>query len=185
MYALVNISIIIIRYNFFDLSCYMYSPLPLRAKTYFFKYGLWLLVGVSFLFITQFIHLAANIYDFLGLVILFPVFLHGLVHNFLPAFLPVGLARRLKLEVEYNATIKILAGLITFPLFYYLQTKLIYWLYDGQTALIYLLTLLPFGFFFLGFLSASKKDFPIFPVSPKCWSGKAPEHAPGHLGKNR
>ena len=84
---------------------------------------------------------------FLGLVVLFPVFLHGLAHNFLAAFIPVWLARRMRLEVEYNATVKIMAGLITFPLFYFLQYKLIHWLYDWQTALIYLCSLLPAGFF--------------------------------------
>ncbi|MCO6476074.1 MAG: 1-acyl-sn-glycerol-3-phosphate acyltransferase [Phaeodactylibacter sp.] len=93
---------------------------------------------------------------FIGLVVLFPLFLHGLAHNFLPAFIPVGLARRLKLDVEYNATVKILAGLITFPLFYFLQYKLIYWLYDWQTALIYLLTLLPAGFFAWAFYRRQK-----------------------------
>lgn len=94
---------------------------------------------------------------FTGLVILFPVFLHGLVHNFLPAFIPVGLARRLKLDVEYNSTLKILAGLITFPLFYYLQYKLIYWLYDWQTALVYVLTLLPAGLFAWAFYRHQKR----------------------------
>ena len=34
----------------------------------------------------------------------------------------------MKLDVEYNSTFKILVGLITFPLFYYLQYRLIYWL---------------------------------------------------------
>ena len=96
---------------------------------------------------------------FLGLVILFPVFLHGLAHNFLPAFIPVRLARRLKLDVEYNSTVKILVGLITFPLFYFLQYRLIYWLYDGQTALIYLLTLLPAGLFAWAFFQHQKRVF--------------------------
>ena len=97
-----------------------------------------------------------------GLVVLFPVFLHGLVHNFLPAFIPVGLARRLKLDVEYNSTVKILVGLITFPLFYFLQYRLIYWLYDGKTALIYLLTLLPAGLFAWAFFQHQKGVFRYF-----------------------
>ncbi|MCB0598312.1 MAG: 1-acyl-sn-glycerol-3-phosphate acyltransferase [Lewinellaceae bacterium] len=99
---------------------------------------------------------------FAGLVLLFPVFLHGLAHNFLPAFLPVGLARRMKLDVEYNSTLKILAGLIAFPLFYYLQYRLIYWLYDWQTALIYLLTLLPLGLFAWVFFQRQKRVFRYF-----------------------
>ena len=40
-----------------------------------------------------------------------------------------------------------MTGLATFPLFYFLQTRLVYWLYDGRTALLYLLSLLPAGFF--------------------------------------
>ncbi|MCO6488707.1 MAG: 1-acyl-sn-glycerol-3-phosphate acyltransferase [Phaeodactylibacter sp.] len=94
---------------------------------------------------------------FAGLVLLFPVFLHGLAHNFLPAFIPVWITRRVKLDIEYNSTVKILAGLITFPLFYFLQYRLIYWLYDGQTALIYLLTLLPAGFFAWAFYRHQKR----------------------------
>lgn len=99
---------------------------------------------------------------FLVSVILFPLFLHGLAHNFLPAAIPVGLARRLKLDVEYNSTVKILGGLVTFPLFYFLQTKLIYWLYDAPTALIYLLTLLPAGLFAWAFLQRQKRLFRYF-----------------------
>ncbi len=99
---------------------------------------------------------------FIGSVFLFPLFLHGFAHNFLPAFIPVALTRRLKLEVEYNSTLKILGGLITFPLFYYLQTKLIHWLYDWQTALVYLLTLLPAGLFAWAFLQHQKRLFHYF-----------------------
>lgn len=99
---------------------------------------------------------------FIGLVLLFPVFLHGLAHNFLPAFIPVGLARRLKLDVEYNSTLKIMVGLVTFPLFYFLQYRLIFWLYDGQTALIYLLTLLPAGLFAWAFFQHQKRAFRYF-----------------------
>lgn len=99
---------------------------------------------------------------FLGSVISFPLFLHGFAHNFLPAFIPVALTRRLKLDVEYNSTLKILSGLITFPLFYYLQTRLIHWLYDWQTALVYLLTLLPAGLFAWAFLQHRKRLFRYF-----------------------
>ena len=99
---------------------------------------------------------------FAGLTFLYPLFLHGLAHNFLPAFIPVGLARRLKLDVEYNSTLKIMAGLITFPLFYFLQYKLIYWLYDWRTALIYLLTLLPAGLFSWAFFQHQKRIFRYF-----------------------
>lgn len=83
----------------------------------------------------------------IGLIIFFPLYLYGLTNNFLAAFIPVWLTRRFNVYVGYNTTVKIMTGLATFPLFYFLQTRLVYWLYDGRTALLYLLSLLPAGFF--------------------------------------
>jgi glycerol-3-phosphate O-acyltransferase / dihydroxyacetone phosphate acyltransferase len=81
----------------------------------------------------------------LALVIFFPLFLYGWINNFLPAALPAALTRRLQLYVGYDSTVKILVGLLTFPLFYFLQTRLVYVLYDGFTAWMYLLSLVPAG----------------------------------------
>ncbi len=83
----------------------------------------------------------------LGLIAFFPVFVYGWLHNILPAYIPAFLARRLNLYIGYDSTVKILAGLLTFPIFYGLQTWLAYWLYNWQTALVYLLTLPLFGLF--------------------------------------
>ncbi|MCB0569962.1 MAG: 1-acyl-sn-glycerol-3-phosphate acyltransferase [Phaeodactylibacter sp.] len=82
-----------------------------------------------------------------GLVLFFPLYLYGLTNNFLPAYIPLLLTRKLKLYTGYDSTVKILSGLITFPLFYFLQTRLVYGLYDGHTALLYLISLLPAGLF--------------------------------------
>lgn len=82
-----------------------------------------------------------------GLILFFPFYLYGLTNNFPAAFLPQWLNRKLKLYIGYDSTVKILVGLITFPLFYFLQARLVYALYDGYTALLYLASLLPAGLF--------------------------------------
>lgn len=80
----------------------------------------------------------------LALLAGFPFFLYGWVNNFLPAFIPAWLARRLNLSVEYESTVKVVAGLITFPLFYFLQYHLALYFLGNPWALAYLLSL-PFS----------------------------------------
>ena len=93
----------------------------------------------------------------LSLVVFFPFYLYGWINNFLPAFLPGLLARQLKLYVGYDSTAKILLGLLTFPLFYFLQARLVYALYDGYTALLYLLSLVPAGLLAWSFRSHQRR----------------------------
>jgi 1-acyl-sn-glycerol-3-phosphate acyltransferase len=58
-------------------------------------------------------------------LLLSPIYLYGKINNFLPTQIPVWVNKKLDLYPGYSATVKILVGLITIPLFYWLQTKLI------------------------------------------------------------
>lgn len=62
---------------------------------------------------------------FLKFILLFPLYILGLVFNYIPFILPVKIFKALKLDIEYKAPVQMIAGLITFPLFY----ALILWLF--------------------------------------------------------
>ena len=85
--------------------------------------------------------LGRSLVAFLGL----PFFLYGWLNNFLPAYIPVFLVRKLKLSVEYDATVKTITSLITFPLFYRLQYGLLDQWLSSPFPLLYLLSLIPLG----------------------------------------
>ena len=88
----------------------------------------------------------------LGLVFGGPVWLWGAVNNYLPYWLPARVANRLTREVEFIAPIMMVTGMITFPLFYALQTWLVWRLtHSGLWAGLYLLSLPVTGFFALAF----------------------------------
>ena len=81
-----------------------------------------------------------------------PIWLWGAVNNYLPYWLPARVADRLTRDVEFIAPILLVAGMLTFPLFYTLQTWAV-WHFTGSglTAALYLLSLPPTGFFALAF----------------------------------
>ena len=86
------------------------------------------------------------------LIVVFPLFLYALVNHFFANFIPAYLVRRLNLYVGYTATVKILAGLFTYPIFYGLQ---IYWVHhyfeQSMFTLLYVASLLlaaPFYFWY-------------------------------------
>lgn len=54
-----------------------------------------------------------------------PIFLYGWLNNLLPSGIPRLLIKTLKLYPGYDATVRLLGGLITFPLFYWLQSLLV------------------------------------------------------------
>ena len=54
--------------------------------------------------------------DYILLVLGLPFFLSGYIFWFLPCYLPWLLAKKLNLYIGYDSNIKVLAGLITFPL---------------------------------------------------------------------
>jgi len=76
-----------------------------------------------------------------------PLYLFGFLNNILAAGIPYLLSRSSKIDQEYKATVQILLGLITFPLFYTLQSWLLSPLLGVWGAIGYGLSLLPAGLF--------------------------------------
>jgi glycerol-3-phosphate O-acyltransferase / dihydroxyacetone phosphate acyltransferase len=73
-----------------------------------------------------------------------PLFAYGAAVNFLPYYLPGWLARRMaRRETDY-ATIRLLASVVAFPLFWSLETALVGWVAGLRWALAFLLSL-PLG----------------------------------------
>ncbi|MDX1939649.1 MAG: 1-acyl-sn-glycerol-3-phosphate acyltransferase [Saprospiraceae bacterium] len=84
-----------------------------------------------------------------------PIFLYGYINNFLPAFLPNlaswWLVQRKGLYIGYTSTIKISLGVITFPLFYWLQSELVEAIFSTPISWWYLLSLPITGLFAIDF----------------------------------
>ena len=80
-----------------------------------------------------------------------PVFLYGAINNFLPYRTPGWLSRLLTKHPVEIATVKFVAGLLSFPLFYALQTWAVgHWAGLGP-AIIYLVSLPVAGLLALGY----------------------------------
>lgn len=52
---------------------------------------------------------------------LLPLYLFGLIGNYVPYILPAKIFKALKLDISYRAPVQMIAGLITFPLYYALM----------------------------------------------------------------
>lgn len=91
----------------------------------------------------------------LGLLLL-PIAAHGLFHNWLPYRIPGWYVRSADLDEVEHATFKIAAGLITFPLFYALQTAAVFALFGAPLATVYLLSLPVTGLFAYGYCEAAR-----------------------------
>lgn len=93
----------------------------------------------------------------------FPVFLYGYINNFLPAFLPKlaswWLVQRKGLYIGYTSTIKISLGVITFPLFYWLQSEAVEAIFSTRISWWYLLSLPITGLFAIDFQVFMKKTW--------------------------
>jgi len=70
-----------------------------------------------------------------------PVFLFGALNNLLPYKIPAWTARALTRDVVEVATIKLLTGMVTFPVFYALQTWLVARSVGFRLAVLYFLAL--------------------------------------------
>jgi 1-acyl-sn-glycerol-3-phosphate acyltransferase len=81
-----------------------------------------------------------------GMLGLSPIAIFGLTNNLLPAAIPWLVRQRMQLYIGYDSTVKILAGLVSFPLFYLLQSYLV-WQLTGHRLITaaYLLCLVPTG----------------------------------------
>jgi 1-acyl-sn-glycerol-3-phosphate acyltransferase len=61
---------------------------------------------------------------FLKFILLFPIYIFGLITNYLPYILPYKIFKILNVDIEYKAPIQMIIGLFTFPLFYGLEVFL-------------------------------------------------------------
>jgi len=86
--------------------------------------------------------------DWCWLILGFPLFLFGFLNNALPSFVPYYFTNLRQPWIGYRAIVKMLIGLFTFPLFYTLQTILLYqFLPTPWWSYVYLALLLPSGMF--------------------------------------
>lgn len=84
---------------------------------------------------------APRLWQWLRLLLLAPGFAYGAINNALPAYLPRLAAQRLKIDPGYTATVKILVGLLAFPICYALQTVFVAQFASTPIAMAYLLSL--------------------------------------------
>jgi glycerol-3-phosphate O-acyltransferase/dihydroxyacetone phosphate acyltransferase len=84
----------------------------------------------------------------LRLLLGLPLFLYGLINNALPVAISLLILKYAKVYIGYNSSVKIVAGLVFFPLFYVLQTMLINnYIGGGPFVTLYLVSLYPAGIF--------------------------------------
>ena len=89
----------------------------------------------------------------LNLVLGAPVWLYGVLNNYLPYILPSAVAKRATKEVEFVAPIMLVMGMISFPLAYALQAAAVqHWLtHDWRLTALYVLSLPLTGFYALNY----------------------------------
>ncbi|MBF9255296.1 1-acyl-sn-glycerol-3-phosphate acyltransferase [Pontibacter sp. 172403-2] len=92
------------------------------------------------------------------LVLGFPAYVFGLLHNYVPYIIPSKIARAVTHEEEWHAPIMLTAGIFTFPLAYTSEVWLLSQVWQPATAaiLLYLLSLPLSGFFALHYWSILK-----------------------------
>lgn len=73
---------------------------------------------------------SSYIIDILKFILLFPVYVIGLVCNYLPYMLVAKIFKRLKLEIEYRAPVQMMLGMFIFPLYY----ALIFWAFKAKVS---------------------------------------------------
>ncbi|WP_162053577.1 lysophospholipid acyltransferase family protein [Pontibacter pamirensis] len=95
--------------------------------------------------------LQQSLLSLLYLVMGFPAYLYGLLHNYIPYIIPSRVARAVTKEEEWYAPIMLTVGIFTFPLFYLIAGWLVVDLLDltWPWALLYFLSLPLSGFFTL------------------------------------
>lgn len=58
---------------------------------------------------------------FLQFLFLLPLYIYGLLLNYIPYILPSQIFKAMKLDIEYKTSVEMVSGLIIFPLFYILE----------------------------------------------------------------
>ncbi|NEM99485.1 lysophospholipid acyltransferase family protein [Pontibacter burrus] len=95
--------------------------------------------------------LQQSLLGLLYLVAGLPVYLYGLIHNYIPYIIPSKVARAVTREEEWYAPIMLTTGMFTFPLVYGLELWLVHeWAgISGAVLVLYFLSLPLSGFFTL------------------------------------
>ncbi len=85
------------------------------------------------------------------LFLLFPVYILGLLTNYIPYRLPAGIAKALGTDIEYRAGIMMISGLLLFPLYYALVIFTFVNLFNTGwiNSIIFIASLPVLGFFVL------------------------------------
>ena len=94
-----------------------------------------------------------SIIGLLNLVFGAPVWLYGVINNYLPYILPSAVAKRATKEAEFVAPIMLVMGMLTFPLAYALQAAAVqhYLTHDWRLTALYVLSLPLTGFYALSY----------------------------------
>lgn len=80
------------------------------------------------------------------LLIGFPFFLFGYLNHFFPIIIPKFVNDRFNDSEAFIPTFKAMTGLVTFPLFYFVQTLLVHLIFDNEwVTLAYFLLIVPSG----------------------------------------
>jgi hypothetical protein len=89
----------------------------------------------------------------LNLIFGAPVWLYGVLNNYLPYILPSLVAQRATQEAEFVAPIMLVVGMLTFPLAYALQAAAVqHWMtHDWRLTALYVLSLPFAGFYALSY----------------------------------
>ncbi len=107
-----------------------------------------------------------GIQHFIGLLLGFPLYLYGLINNYIPYLLPSKIAYLIAKDEEYIAPIMLYVGMLSFSIFYSLQVYGSYYvLGNGWLTLAYALSLPLTGFFVLRywhFLLSFKEKWKLF-----------------------
>ncbi|GAB3635351.1 hypothetical protein GCM10027422_09410 [Hymenobacter arcticus] len=90
--------------------------------------------------------------DYLNLVLGFPVWLYGLITNYVPYKIPSAVADRATKETEFIAAIMLGVGIVTFPLTYAAEAAAVqHWTHDWRLTTLFLISLPLAGFYALGY----------------------------------
>lgn len=94
-----------------------------------------------------------SIIGFALLLLGLPIYMYGLLHNYIPYIIPSRVARLVTREEEWFAPIMLTVGIFTFPLFYALEAWLLWEWQQPEThqMLLYVITLPLSGFFTLAY----------------------------------
>lgn len=83
----------------------------------------------------------------IAIVLMFPLFLYGLINNIIPYQLPLVVTKKFK-DPQFHSTVKFVFGLLIFPIWYLILFILSWILVEpGWIKWIYLASLLPAGLF--------------------------------------